>query len=278
MSKWTLGCVPEEWTEQAQIDSGYTCSYMASGDLSLDHLPDIVSTCDNTTGTHVLRANYDYTIEGLPTLMNPPNTTIITDTRQPLFQLFDTSSYSNCLRYQIEIDHTSPYDFNPPDDIIMGFVTPKGWSPICNLSGNGATFFMPVDDQFPSGFPDGTYYWRGRAYDNFQLSNPSASWTFIIDAADKTPPAATFPMYLSKITNGVHLSWNKNAEFDVKKYRIFRATNANFNPLPSNMINEYLCLNACPTIINYNDTAFIGTNAIYYYKVKAVDTTGNQGP
>jgi len=274
----TSGCLGE-WSEQPQADPNYSCSDMASGDLSIDHLPDIVSTCDDSSGLHVLRANYNYTGESNPTLRTPSNGSTITTTRQPLFQLDSTSPYSKCLRYQIQIDGTTPYNFTPPDDTFTGFITPNGWSPICNLTGAYANYAMQVTDVFPSGLPDKLYYWRGRAYDNFMLSSFSTAFTFTINTTDKTAPGATFPIYLTKQTNGVRLFWQRNNESDVDRYRIFRGTTANFTPLPSNMIGQIQCSTLpCPTPLTFDDTSFLGNNILYYYKVKAIDQTGNQGP
>lgn len=261
-----------EWAEQPKSNIDYTCMDLASIDINQDHFPDLAGACDSPAGDHLLRVFYLYERPDIPVPINPPDGQTITTTRQPQFQLSGTSNYSNCLRYRIEIADNPGFD--PMGEIYESFKDPHGWSNICYNSGDTATYNLQVTDNFPGGLPDGTYFWRPLTYDGFKFSQYPVIRQFTIDPIDKIPPAETYNLYMSKVLYGVRLTWNRSAESDVNRYRIFRGAIPNFSVLPSAMINELDC--PCTNPVTYDDTTFTGL--IAYYKIKAVDTTGNQGP
>jgi pectin methylesterase-like acyl-CoA thioesterase len=86
-------------------------------------------------------------------------------------------------------------------------------------------------------------------------------------AGDTTPPAAVKGMTTSADTSRVKLDWSSNSEADLAGYLVYRATSVD---------GTYTPLTATPrTSSDYSDTAApVGYPA--YYKVTAVDKTGNE--
>ena len=86
-------------------------------------------------------------------------------------------------------------------------------------------------------------------------------------AGDTTPPAAVKGMVTSADTSRVKLDWSGNSEADLAGYLVYRSTSAD---------GTYAKLTSTPrTSSDYSDTAApVGYPT--YYKVTAVDKTGNE--
>jgi subtilisin len=87
---------------------------------------------------------------------------------------------------------------------------------------------------------------------------------------DTTPPAQVTGVTVTTVSSSqLNVSWNANAEPDLSHYNIYRSTTSGFFPNASNLVSS-------PATNVYSDTALIA-NIIYYYKVAAVDSSGNEG-
>jgi len=112
---------------------------------------------------------------------------------------------------------------------------------------------------------DGTYYWSVQAIDNSLMGSPFATEaSFSIDIAPATPTGLT-------VTGGnqqATLSWSKNSESDLKKYRIYRGTSSPASTLIDSVIGS------SPPDSFYVNTGL--TNGVtYYYRISAVDNAGH---
>ncbi|OGF65596.1 MAG: hypothetical protein A2Y62_12810 [Candidatus Fischerbacteria bacterium RBG_13_37_8] len=266
LSTYNWDCV--QWNP-ATSDSGFICTDMDTADFNNDLLPDLVSTCQNQTNTdHVLRVSYAYSTPNVPSLINPPNGATL-NTREPQFQFSSSSSYTNCFRFKIELEDGNNLSIH------NGAYSPKGWNTICYDSTQVATYNFQVDDIFPEGLPNGNYFWTALTYDGFRQSNSSLTRVFTVNPTDQTPPSEVQDILVEKTTGGVLLKWNKVPETDVNRYRIFRGNNSTFPLIPSSMIGQ---ISSPPTNpVTFADTK-PSTGPLMFYKVKAVDTTGNVGP
>lgn len=251
------------------IDSDYLCVDMDTEDFNNDLLPDLVSACQSsTTGDHVLRVSYSYSLPTTPNLISPPNNSNV-NTREPTFQFSTSSSYTNCLRFFLKLENgIQTSDHN-------GAFYPNGWSANCYGSSQTASYAFQVNDTFPEGLPNGIYYWKVKAYDGFRYSDTSTSFTFTVNPEDQTPPTAVQNLLVEKITGGVNLIWNKVPDTDVNRYRIFRGETPTFSLIPSNMIGQVASTVNDPIV--FADKTSLSP-PIAFYKVKAVDSTGNVGP
>lgn len=250
------------------IDSDYLCVNMDTEDFNNDLLPDLVSACQSsTTGVHVIRVSYFYSLPNTPTLISSSNGSIL-DTREPTFQFSASSSYTNCLRFNLTLEngiqtsnHNAAFD-------------PKGWDKNCYGSFQTATYIFQVNDIFPEGLPNGNYFWEVQAYDGFRQSNFSTTFSFTVNPTDQIPPSSVQNLLVEKITGGINLKWNKVPDTDVNRHRIFRGETPTFSLIPSNMIGEVPNIGNDPIIFSDNTSL---SPPIAFYKVKAVYYTGNVG-
>ncbi len=93
----------------------------------------------------------------------------------------------------------------------------------------------------------------------------------VINPTDLDPPAT--PSGLSAVANNgsVSLSWNANTEDDFLEYQLFRGTSADFTCNDSTQINT-----SSLTSTSYTDNSISNdTSYTYYYKITAVDDSGN---
>jgi len=140
-------------------------------------------------------------------------------------------------------------------------------------------------------YPDvESYTWWGKTTDNGYLNGhhyfrhppgwPRPTWyadvagtdmgfrTYLLDTTvpDITAPSAPTALTAIGKDKAIDLTWKKNSESDVKVYRIYGGTSAN----PITKIDS----------VNYTDTTFthssIQNNITYFYRITAVDSTGNQ--
>jgi hypothetical protein len=90
-------------------------------------------------------------------------------------------------------------------------------------------------------------------------------------SVDNLPPAAPQGLWASMLPGGLKVSWHANPEPDVAKYALYRSIDPDFTPAPDNRLAtiagalEYL-----------DETWYPGSN--YYYKLRAKDFAGNEGP
>jgi len=115
---------------------------------------------------------------------------------------------------------------------------------------------------------DSLYYIGVVAIDDQGRASP------LINEVTATPefyivPKAPANVCLEPIDSGIVLTWNRNYEFDLAGYRIYRRTDS---------LVVYDSLNAGLTLdTTYTDKPLSGDNKYYYY-IKAVDYDGNSSP
>jgi len=87
---------------------------------------------------------------------------------------------------------------------------------------------------------------------------------------DDTPPSKVANVTVTTIScSQLNISWNANTEADLSHYNVYRGTISGFTPDPSNLV-------ASITANSYMDTE-LKALIIYYYRVTAVDMSGNEG-
>ena len=92
-----------------------------------------------------------------------------------------------------------------------------------------------------------------------------------ITGSDGTPPATPATPTATAANCSVSLDWADNSEGDLLEYQIFRGTESGFTCDNSSQINT-----SSVTVSTYTDsTPPANTSYTYYYKLKAVDTSGN---
>lgn len=89
-------------------------------------------------------------------------------------------------------------------------------------------------------------------------------------STDTTPPAQVTGVIVTTVSSSqLNISWNANTEPDFNRYKIYRSTTSGFVPDASNLV-------ASPTTNSYADTG-LAASTTYYYRVTAVDNSGNEG-
>ena len=116
------------------------------------------------------------------------------------------------------------------------------------------------------------YYYRVAAVDNSgnigTLSDEKSASTL-----DSTAPSKVLDLSVSPISsNQLDLVWTANTESDLSKYKVYRSTTSDFT---INFISDIPI--AQPTVNSYSDTDNLSAATTYYYRVVAVDTSGNIG-
>ncbi|MGH7213831.1 MAG: fibronectin type III domain-containing protein [Tepidisphaeraceae bacterium] len=92
-----------------------------------------------------------------------------------------------------------------------------------------------------------------------------------VTGSDTTAPAApSTPGGQSHSSSQINLDWADSAEPDLAGYRVYRSTTSGFTPGPANLITTNLV-----TASQFADTG-LSANTTYYYRVAAVDTSGNE--
>jgi len=85
---------------------------------------------------------------------------------------------------------------------------------------------------------------------------------------DLTVPSIPQNLSANPGNTQVTLSWTANTESDLAKYRVYRSTSSGFTPSSGNKIAE-------PTNNSYTDVG-LTNGTTYYYKISAIDNTGNE--
>ncbi len=87
---------------------------------------------------------------------------------------------------------------------------------------------------------------------------------------DTVPPSQVTGLTINMISSSqVILNWHPNTEVDLNHYNVHRSTSSGFTPSSSNLIAQR-------TTTSYNNTG-LSPSTTYYYKVAAVDNSGNIG-
>ncbi len=98
-------------------------------------------------------------------------------------------------------------------------------------------------------------------------TSSSVSSTIILDT---TPPSAPAGLYAQRTDSSFIVSWNANSESDLSVYILYRSLTNSFSPASSDSLSS---LSRSQT--SFEDKNIISGN-IYYYKLIAVDSTGNR--
>ena len=90
---------------------------------------------------------------------------------------------------------------------------------------------------------------------------------------DTVAPSKVLDLTVNPISsNQIDLAWTTNTEQDLSKYMIYRSTTPGFS------INFTCDIPiAQPTVNSYVDIDNLSASTTYYYRVVAVDTSGNIG-
>ena len=120
-----------------------------------------------------------------------------------------------------------------------------------------------------------TYYYKVAAVDssaNIGVLSDEASGT-TAGAADTTPPSKVLGLTVIPVSSSqLNLAWTANTETDLGHYNVYRGTTAGFavNTATDTPLAQ-------PSTNSYSDTNGLIQSTTYYYKVAAVDTSGNIG-
>jgi len=113
--------------------------------------------------------------------------------------------------------------------------------------------------------PDGTYYWSVQAIDNaFAGSAFANKQSFRI----QTAPAAPKNLHITAVENRIGLSWTKNTEPDLLRYRIYRSTS-------SPAMTKIDSISGFFFQPRYTDSSVV-LGAAYFYRITAVDSALNE--
>jgi serine protease len=113
-----------------------------------------------------------------------------------------------------------------------------------------------------------TYYYHVTAVDTSgNESQTSATVSATPRAPDTTPPAAPAGLSATAGNGTVALDWSNNTEADLDGYIVYRATSAS---------GPFAALNANPRGQSAYTDSSVSNGTTYYYRVTAVDTSGNE--
>ena len=124
-----------------------------------------------------------------------------------------------------------------------------------------------------------TYYYRIKAGDT---SNNQSSFSAQVSATptapiDVTPPATPTITSTSVFQGGVKLEWTQNTEPDLANYYIYRSKTSGFTPsLSKPIVTSNKIATVDKSLTQYNDITNVESNTVYYYKMSAVDNSGNE--
>jgi fibronectin type 3 domain-containing protein/peptidoglycan/xylan/chitin deacetylase (PgdA/CDA1 family) len=162
----------------------------------------------------------------------------------------------DALVYEATI-HWAPWFYPNPVWFQIGYESDKNWwQTLANPPKN-------IGDAIDAGTTQAT----GIFWVDFTLGD-----VFTPPAGDTTPPAAPTGLTATAVSSSrIDLSWNANTESDLASYSVYRSTTSGFTPGTGTFVTS-------TTVSNYSDTG-LSASTTYYYKVTAVDTSGNEsGP
>jgi fibronectin type 3 domain-containing protein len=122
--------------------------------------------------------------------------------------------------------------------------------------------------------PSTTYYYKVAAVDNFGniglLSTEGSATTN--SGADITPPAQVAGLMVTPVSSTqLNLAWTANTEPDLNHYNVYRGTSPGFPVTLGTTVPT-----ATPTANSFSNSG-LSPSTTYYYKVAAVDNSGNIG-
>ena len=150
----------------------------------------------------------------------------------------------------------------------------NGWVDYLYTASNTTTSY--IDNNVVNGT---TYYYRIYAKD---LSNNNSDLSPYVSAtptapADVTPPATPTITSTSVFQGGVKLEWTQNTEPDLANYYIYRSKTSGFTPsLSKPIVTSNKIATVDKSLTQYNDITNVESNTVYYYKMSAVDNSGNE--
>ncbi|RKY89777.1 hypothetical protein DRQ09_00760, partial [candidate division KSB1 bacterium] len=114
-----------------------------------------------------------------------------------------------------------------------------------------------------------TYYYRISAVDS---SGNESEFSEEVSAtpADTIPPSPPQNLTATGLNESIRLVWNSSPESDLLHYKIYRNQTDGFTPAPSDSIGYVLK----PDTVFTDSSVIVGQ--IYYYRVSAVDSSGNE--
>lgn len=114
-----------------------------------------------------------------------------------------------------------------------------------------------------------TYYYKIKAGDT---SDNQSSISAQVSATPTAPPPATPTITSTSVfQGGVKLEWTQNTEPDLANYYIYRSKISGFTPSSANKIAT-----VNKSLTEYNDIINVESYQVYYYKVSAIDNSGNE--
>jgi len=153
----------------------------------------------------------------------------------------DNAGGSGVKQYQVQIDDDS--DFSSP----------------------ASTQTITASAATANGLSDGNYYWQVRAQDNY---NNWSAWSSVSSfVVDTTAPGAPAALTQTVTGNNVALDWadSSDATSGVKNYLLQYAVNDQFT-------------GAVQRTVSTSDANVFGlSDGIYYWRIQAVDNSGNAG-
>ena len=135
-----------------------------------------------------------------------------------------------------------------------------------------ATVLLPTVSYVDSGLTTGvSYYYRLSAYDSGGNVGTAGDRALGIPQ-DLTAPIPPEGFVVDNGDEEVTLTWAPNSEGDLEGYQIYNNTDSTFIPSYADLL----------TTVQAPDTAYTDTGLVnsftYYYRVTALDTTGNESP
>jgi fibronectin type 3 domain-containing protein len=162
-----------------------------------------------------------------------------------------------------DLHHYNVYQGTSPGFTVSPGTTPPIGTPASNTFSN--TGLSPTT----------TYYYKVAAVDNagnIGLLSVERSGTTNAPP-DTTPPSQVTGLTVTVVSsNQLNLNWTANTETDLDRYNVYRGTTAGFSVTPGTTTPV-----SQPTANSFSDTT-LASSTTYYYKVAAVDTSGNIGP
>ncbi|MFQ6615862.1 MAG: FG-GAP-like repeat-containing protein, partial [Fidelibacterota bacterium] len=200
-------------------------------------------------------ANTAPSVPSSPTLIN-----VISENSADLSwaKFTDTETAQNALTYNVRVG-TSPGGVETVSPMAFTSGVNEGRRKVPAMGNAGQRTSWTVKN-----LPDGTYYWSLQAIDNgFTGSSFAPEVTFAIDIAPGAPAGLT----ASAGDGEIVLTWNKNSEGDVAKYRVY----GDIASSPTTQVDS--TTNAGDTTTTLTG---LTNGQTYYYRVTAVDTGGNE--
>lgn len=133
------------------------------------------------------------------------------------------------------------------------------------------------------------------SYDEFGLTKGGEDYNLAVYAEDDAgnwqqadrnfhftdttaPGQAATPAFTSRATQSISFNWTKHSEQDVNAYYIYRDTNYGFTVDGSKRVGIAQASSICVgSSCSYTDTNGLVNDTNYFYRIAAVDYTGNEG-